>query len=416
MSVEIAALGFVPTVISRTTTAPPGSPTTGDTYIVPSGATGAWASQTNKIARWSGSAWLLTAPIRGCTANVSGEQNTGTTVQYDGSNWVSRLELVSKAVTDSSGTSEVMRLYFTKPTGDAVNAAKAAIAFYDGSDTTPGHAKAWVQCHDYLAAPDSGGNNRHKHFSIETVDSAGTSVNTRLSIPYGADTVEISTFSANFSVRSGLLSVNTDTATAADMGWNGPPSSNLTPDGTHRRWTARKDATSEAGSNVGSDWNLMRHADDGTLNTTPVLFAKRSNGFVGVGTNGPTQNVDVVGSTNGGIRVQRAATSNFASIILATSTTDMWSARMPNDSTNDWHFRNVADGATAMVLEKRATQANVQLLSAAKAFGAGIGVVGIADCNTAPTTNPSAGGILYSQSGALKWRGSSGTVTTVAPA
>lgn len=49
-------------------------------------------------------------------------------------------------------------------------------------------------------------------------------------------------------------------------------------------------------------------------------------------------------------------------------------------------------------------------------LGGGDGVVGVNDAATVPTTNPSGGGVLYSQGGALKWRGSSGTVTTIAPA
>ena len=40
----------------------------------------------------------------------------------------------------------------------------------------------------------------------------------------------------------------------------------------------------------------------------------------------------------------------------------------------------------------------------------------IANVATVPSTNPSGGGILYVQSGALKYRGSSGTVTTIAAA
>jgi len=49
-------------------------------------------------------------------------------------------------------------------------------------------------------------------------------------------------------------------------------------------------------------------------------------------------------------------------------------------------------------------------------FGSGAGVIGIGNCNTAPSTNPSGGGVLYVESGALKYRGSSGTVTTIANA
>ena len=49
-------------------------------------------------------------------------------------------------------------------------------------------------------------------------------------------------------------------------------------------------------------------------------------------------------------------------------------------------------------------------------FGGGKRVVGIADAGVVPTSNPTGGGILYAEAGALKWRGSSGTVTTIAPA
>ncbi len=59
---------------------------------------------------------------------------------------------------------------------------------------------------------------------------------------------------------------------------------------------------------------------------------------------------------------------------------------------------------------------NVQIGQGAMDTGGGEGVVGIDDATTVPTTDPTGGGILYAQAGALKWRGSSGTVTTVAPA
>jgi len=49
-------------------------------------------------------------------------------------------------------------------------------------------------------------------------------------------------------------------------------------------------------------------------------------------------------------------------------------------------------------------------------FGGGVGVVYIANATTVPTTNPSGGGVLYVQGGALKYRGSSGTITTIAAA
>ncbi len=49
-------------------------------------------------------------------------------------------------------------------------------------------------------------------------------------------------------------------------------------------------------------------------------------------------------------------------------------------------------------------------------WGGGVGVVAMANAATVPATNPTGGGVLYVQGGALRYRGSSGTVTTIAPA
>lgn len=49
-------------------------------------------------------------------------------------------------------------------------------------------------------------------------------------------------------------------------------------------------------------------------------------------------------------------------------------------------------------------------------FGTGSGVVGIRNAATIPSTNPTTGGVLYVEAGALKYRGSSGTITTIANA
>ncbi len=59
---------------------------------------------------------------------------------------------------------------------------------------------------------------------------------------------------------------------------------------------------------------------------------------------------------------------------------------------------------------------NVQFGSATTSFGGGEVVIGIRNATTVPTTNPASGGILYVEAGALKYRGSSGTITTIANA
>lgn len=54
-------------------------------------------------------------------------------------------------------------------------------------------------------------------------------------------------------------------------------------------------------------------------------------------------------------------------------------------------------------------------LFASPSFGGGTGVLFMGNA-TAPSSNPTGGGILYVESGALKYRGSSGTITTIANA
>ncbi|MEO6013324.1 MAG: DUF2793 domain-containing protein [Devosia sp.] len=60
-----------PTVKSRTTTAPPGSPAEGDAYIVAPSATGAWATKDGKFACWLASAWSFRTPANGWLAYVT---------------------------------------------------------------------------------------------------------------------------------------------------------------------------------------------------------------------------------------------------------------------------------------------------------------------------------------------------------
>lgn len=63
-----------------------------------------------------------------------------------------------------------------------------------------------------------------------------------------------------------------------------------------------------------------------------------------------------------------------------------------------------------------ATTFNTFMLASSGSYGSGSGVLFLGNATTVPTTNPTGGGILYVEAGALKYRGSSGTVTTIANA
>jgi hypothetical protein len=53
-------------------------------------------------------------------------------------------------------------------------------------------------------------------------------------------------------------------------------------------------------------------------------------------------------------------------------------------------------------------------VAGAESYGGGAGVIGIRNATTVPTSNPTSGGVVYVEAGALKYRGPNGTVTTLA--
>jgi hypothetical protein len=79
--------------------------------------------------------------------------------------------------------------------------------------------------------------------------------------------------------------------------------------------------------------------------------------------------------------------------------------------------RNTNDNAfeTIVVFQRLAAGGNIGIRTTSQ-FGGGQGVIAIANASVAPSANPAGGGILYVEDGALKYRGSNGTVTVVASA
>lgn len=80
---RIAGLDWQESVLNRLAT-PPGSPVSGDRYLVIATASGAWAGQENKITQWNGSTWDFYAPNEGWVTRVEAENLLYT---YDGSAW-----------------------------------------------------------------------------------------------------------------------------------------------------------------------------------------------------------------------------------------------------------------------------------------------------------------------------------------
>jgi len=79
--------------------------------------------------------------------------------------------------------------------------------------------------------------------------------------------------------------------------------------------------------------------------------------------------------------------------------------------------RNASDTGfeTIIVFQRLGAGGNIGFRTTSQ-FGKGQGVIAIANVSVAPSVNPAGGGILYVEGGALKYRGSNGTITTIAPA
>lgn len=71
---------------------------------------------------------------------------------------------------------------------------------------------------------------------------------------------------------------------------------------------------------------------------------------------------------------------------------------------------DTADASGSMI------DGNITIFATAGSYGGGSRVMFMANRTTAPSSNPTGGGVMYAESGALKWRGSSGSVTTIAAA
>jgi hypothetical protein len=97
-----------------------------------------------------------------------------------------------------------------------------------------------------------------------------------------------------------------------------------------------------------------------------------------------------------------------------------WGQVDPTNGDFRWDFNlrigTVSGTSDNLPTARFAGSRNIQIGGITASVGGGSGVLGITNATTVPTSNPTGGGILYAEGGALKWRGSSGTITTIAVA
>lgn len=85
ISSVVSGISWQEPVLDKDLATPPGAPTTGDRYIVATGATGAWAGQDGNIAEWDGATWQFTTVDEGFAIYIEDEDKQ---YVYNGTSWV----------------------------------------------------------------------------------------------------------------------------------------------------------------------------------------------------------------------------------------------------------------------------------------------------------------------------------------
>lgn len=183
-------------------------------------------------------------------------------------------------------------------------------------------------------------------------------------------------------------------------------------------------------------WLSAASGTAGSLITLTQAMTLNNSGNLGIGTTTPTFRVHAVSPTAAGLfsvtngifmarEVGGSAANNTIEFNVRPSSgksgyitftedvvADRWAIGIANGSGNLRFLSGSITGTERMTI----TNTGNLGIGTTDQFGSGVKVVGIANATTVPTTNPTGGGVLYVEGGALKYRGSSGTVTTIAAA
>jgi hypothetical protein len=363
-----------------------------------------------------------------------------------GTDGTSRILLYSYQRANAFSFGETIRNFLMRWDAKAMTAWYGPDGLYDGSGDPVGSTWApWAWAGAHYEANDHG--SIHAHYEIEVPDSTGA-LQGRFEVPFGdqtagtigLDKTSIKTNLADFNVRC-----HGSDHTGADQqqelrlsgpaGWEKPLTFSNDADGatTSRRWKIRANSTAESGGNAGTDLNIVRYDDIGTLVDQPLIIA-RSSGLVTIGgASGTAGGLLVTRASGVALTVTPTATGGQAILVTGTdNTAAAYQANVSGDAVN--RFRVYADGKHEWGDGTNARDANLYRSSASvlktddwfsavlgvrintTSTGSGQGVLAMANATTAPSGTPSGGGVLYVDAGALKYKGSSGTVTTLAAA
>ncbi|MBA7636866.1 hypothetical protein ES703_44494 [subsurface metagenome] len=143
----VQGLDWQPSVLDELDT-PPGTPDTGDRYLVIATATGDWAGHEDDIAEWDGSAWVFTTPNKGFAVWI---EDVGRQKNYNGTDWVTFGSTVDHGSLTGVGPSDHHAKYT-----DAEAAAVAAVEVAAHEELESPHAAATAIGGKTLGLADGG--------------------------------------------------------------------------------------------------------------------------------------------------------------------------------------------------------------------------------------------------------------------
>jgi hypothetical protein len=363
-----------------------------------------------------------------------------------GTDGTGRISLYSYQRADAYSFGETIRNFLMRWDSKAMTAWYGPNDLYDGGGNAlnGGGWSPWTWVGSHYEANDHG--SIHGHWEVEVPDSTGA-LQGRLAILFantatgaiGLDKTTISTNLADLHVychgtdhtgtyQQQYLRLTGQAGYAKVMEWNNDNAGSA----ANRRWQVLSTADTETGSNAGTNWQLARFDDTGNQLDSPITISRQT-GAITLGSSTATSGVTILRS--GGIALtltqSGAAASGLQATMADTSSMALGSS-VSGDSSN--RFAVYSDGSHqwgsgSASRDTNLYRSSVNVLGTDYWFratlglrinttsaGGGAGVLAIGNATTAPSSTPSGGGVLYVSAGALLYKGSSGTVTTIASA
>ena len=155
-------------VLDKDLSTPPGSPSTGDRYIIAAGGTGAWAGHDGDITEWNGSSWDFVAKDEGMAVWVEDEDKL---YVYNGTAWIQFGSTISHNNTTGKQGGAAGEYYHLSSADYAALVTNRAETIEDiVGDMVTGNTETNIS----VTYSDDGGNRGKLNFVVNTADDAGT--------------------------------------------------------------------------------------------------------------------------------------------------------------------------------------------------------------------------------------------------